>query len=509
MSDRAQPDPAAAPAEPTSEIRQRLDQELREAGITAADIVETIHEPLVVLTPDLRVRVVNPAFYEHFHVAPDETTGRLIYELGNGQWNIPELRTLLEEILPENASFDGYEVTHDFKELGRRVLLVNARRLDHLQFILLGIDDITERAEAEETLRETVERFGAVADLVPDLLWQADRSGQRVWGNQRWMDYTGQTPEEATDYGWTGTIHSEDREAALEAYEAALEGGEPYQHEYRIRRADGAYRWFLVRAEAVRDDDGGVREWIGSATDVHEQRELMDTLEARVAERTREVRELTEALSVAEQEERQRLSHLLHDDLQQLLYGIQMKVALARDRAQREDLEGVVAQTERSLKLLDDAITRTRQLTVDLSPPILEGEGLVGAIEWLRTQMRDLHGLTVEIHADREVDFCPPDLRILLFQLTRELLFNVAKHAETDRAVVRVGEQDGLVRVEVADEGKGLDPGALDRMASSRGGLGLFSARERLRRRGGDLKLESVPGDGTRVIAYAPLASGS
>lgn len=348
-----------------------------------------------------------------------------------------------------------------------------------------------------------------MADLVPDFLWEADPAGQRVWGNQRWMEYTGQTPDEATGHGWRSTIHPEDREAALKAYEAAIEAGEPYQHEYRVRRADGAYRWFLVRALPVSDDDGEVREWIGSDTDVHEHRELMDTLETRVAERTREVRELAETLSMAEQEERQRLSHLLHDDLQQLLYGVQMKVTLARDHAQREDLEGVVAHTERSLQLLKDAIARTRQLTVNLNPPILEGEGLVGAIEWLRTQRRDLHGLTVEIHADEEIHVRPPDLRILLFQITRELLFNVAKHAETNRAVVRVGGEDGRVRVEVVDEGNGFDLGVLGTAASNRGGLGLFSARERLRMRGGELETESMPGNGTRVEAYAPLASGS
>ena len=409
----------------------------------------------------------------------------------------------------DGHGFDAYEVRHEFEDLGQRVMLVNARRLDHLKLILLGIDDITERAEAEDLLRETETRFRVVADLVPDLLWEADPSGQRVWGNQRWMEYTGQTLDEATGRGWSDTIHPEDREAALEAYEAAIQAGETWEHGYRIRRADGAYRWFLVRAVPVPDDEGEIREWIGSDTDVHEHRELMATLETRVAERTREVRELAETLSMAEQEERQRLSHLLHDDLQQLLYGVQMKVTLARDHAQGEDLEGVVKQTERSLELLTDAITRTRQLTVDLNPPILEGEGLVGAIEWLRTQMRDLHGLTVEIHADAEIDVRPPDLRILLFQITRELLFNVAKHAETDRAVVRVDEEDRRVRVEVVDEGKGFDPAVLGTAAPSRGGLGLFSARERLRMRGGELEIESVPGDGTRVVAYVPLASGS
>lgn len=129
--------------------RERLEEELREAGITAGDIVESIHDPLIVLTPDLRVRVVNPVFYEQFRVSAEETTGRLIYELGNGQWDIPELHTLLEDILPENDAFDGYEVAHEFENLGWRVMLLNARRLDHLQLILLVITDVTDRKQVE------------------------------------------------------------------------------------------------------------------------------------------------------------------------------------------------------------------------------------------------------------------------------------------------------------------------------------------------------------------------
>jgi two-component system, chemotaxis family, CheB/CheR fusion protein len=156
-----QSDEAANPAEP-SPARERLDEELWEAGITAGDIVETIHDPLVVLTPDLRVQAVNPAFYKHFQVSPEETTGCLIYELGNGQWDIPELHTLLEEILPENESFDEYEVAHEFEDLGWRVMLLNARRLDHLQLILLVIGDITDR-EQVETLRAAKEEAEAAS----------------------------------------------------------------------------------------------------------------------------------------------------------------------------------------------------------------------------------------------------------------------------------------------------------------------------------------------------------
>jgi two-component system, chemotaxis family, CheB/CheR fusion protein len=134
--------------------RKHAEEALQEAKAYSEKIVETLHEPLLVLTPDLRVQSANPAFYERFDVQPDETRGRRIYDLGNGQWDIPALRTLLEGVLPESNSFQDYEVEHDFHTLGHRVMLVNARRLDHVQLILLGIRDITDKKQAEEELRE-------------------------------------------------------------------------------------------------------------------------------------------------------------------------------------------------------------------------------------------------------------------------------------------------------------------------------------------------------------------
>ncbi len=115
----------------------------------ADEILDTLWEPLLVLESNLRVRSANDAFYRHFQVEPAETVGRLIYELGNGQWDIPLLRKLLEEILPKEAHFLDFEIRHSFEQIGRRTLLLNARRIDHLELILLAMEDITERKEIE------------------------------------------------------------------------------------------------------------------------------------------------------------------------------------------------------------------------------------------------------------------------------------------------------------------------------------------------------------------------
>jgi two-component system, chemotaxis family, CheB/CheR fusion protein len=133
--------------------RKQAEEAILLAKIYAESIVETLHIPILVLHPDLRVRSANPAFYEHFSVQPEDTVGCRVYELGNGQWQIPALRTLLEDILPENHAFNDFEVHHEFEGIGTRDMLLDARRLDHVQLILLGIRDITDRKRDEEALR--------------------------------------------------------------------------------------------------------------------------------------------------------------------------------------------------------------------------------------------------------------------------------------------------------------------------------------------------------------------
>src|SRR5689334_5372060 len=121
----------------------------------AQNIVDTVREPLLILDTTLRVRSANRAFYQTFHVSPGETEGRLIYDLGNGQWDIPDLRTLLEDIVPKSSVFDDFELEHTFPAIGRRVMLLNARKLQagrHGELLVLAMEDVTARKRAEEEL---------------------------------------------------------------------------------------------------------------------------------------------------------------------------------------------------------------------------------------------------------------------------------------------------------------------------------------------------------------------
>ena len=146
--------------------------------ISADDIVETVREPMLVLSADLRVRRANSSFYRTFVVTPEKTIDRLVYDLGDGQWNIPRLRSLLEEVLPQNTSFDDFEVTHAFPSIGRKVMLLNARRIyrepNNTEFILLAFEDISERRKIEdalavqqEWLRLTLRSIGDAVIAIP------------------------------------------------------------------------------------------------------------------------------------------------------------------------------------------------------------------------------------------------------------------------------------------------------------------------------------------------------
>ncbi len=123
------------------------------------NIIDTVREPLLAIDKNLRVIKASHSFYKFFKVTAEETIGKLIYELGNHQWNIPKLKELLEEIIPEKNSFDNYEVEHNFSTIGKRVMLLNARQVKRAfgkeQIILLAIEDITERKGKEDSLKET------------------------------------------------------------------------------------------------------------------------------------------------------------------------------------------------------------------------------------------------------------------------------------------------------------------------------------------------------------------
>jgi signal transduction histidine kinase len=240
---------------------------------------------------------------------------------------------------------------------------------------------------------------------------------------------------------------------------------------------------------------------------------LNETLEQRVAERTAvatrraaQLQVLAAELTQAEHRERRRLAQLLHDHLQQILYAARLNLGALRggelDEPQAEIVDRVDA-------LLGECISESRSLTSQLCPPVLHEAGLAAAIEWLGHHMEQTCDLAVNVTVDPQAEPESEEIRIVLFEAARELLFNVVKHAETGRASVAMTRcDDGRVSLVVSDEGAGFavsDP-RLEKAASS--GFGLFSIRERLELLGGRLEVDTAPDRGTRMTILAPSRGG-
>ncbi len=240
-------------------------------------------------------------------------------------------------------------------------------------------------------------------------------------------------------------------------------------------------------------------------------RALNAELEQRVAERTAEARQravqlqrLAQELARAEERERRRLAEVLHDNLQQLLVGARFNTSIVSGQVSGETLRDSLRQVD---ELLGQAIEVSRSLTVELSPPILYEANMAQVLDWLARWMHQKHGLDVTVRADELADPTSDEIRVVIFQAVRELLFNVSKHAGIKQATVRMSQGgNGHILVMVEDDGVGFDMSRVSANGTSSSGFGLFSMRERMRLLKGNLDIRSEPGEGTRVRLELPMS---
>lgn len=258
--------------------------------------------------------------------------------------------------------------------------------------------------------------------------------------------------------------------------------------ELQVERASGEITTVITSIQLIMIDQ--IEALLMSFVDISERVKAEQQIHALAYELTR-----------AEQAERQRISRILHDDLQQRIFAAKVQTSSLDEAYRRGDLGSAQTELNQIRSLLDESISLTRNLSIDLSPAILHGEGLSDALTWLAKQMYDLYGLEVSIQTNGVSTRFEDTLRILLFQAVREALFNIVKHAETRHASVTVERADHLVQIVVSDDGVGFRAGSIDR---ENGSGGLTHMQRRVQLMGCDLRIESQPGEGTRVTLQVP-----
>ena len=495
-----------------------MDREIRRVKQQWQQTFDSVPDLIAILDNEHRMVRVNRAMAQWLGLSAEECVGRKCYECVHGLDAPPDFcphtKALADgqehtaEVHEERVKGDFWVSVTPLYENGCAVGSVHVAR------------DITERKRAEQSLRQSEERFHFLAETIPHFVWSARPDGVLDYVNARTLDYVGVPLEQIEGWAWTSALHPEDRQRSIDAWTRALIEGLEHQIEYRFRRAsDGQYRWHLGHAMPYRDHEGRIVRWFGTCTDIHDRKcaedelkQLNETLENRVAEQTAEARHLAAQLrglvaelGQTEQRERRRLAMALHENLQQLLVAAKLTLNGLRQWANGPEFNSAVEHAE---QMIDDCVTESRSVTVQLSPPVLYDGGLVPALEWLGRQMGEEHGLIVAIEADRQAEPADEGVRALLFQAVRELLANIIQHAGVQRAWIEVTKLEGdEVQIAVCDEGAGFDPAALEARVADKGTFGLFGIRERLAAMDGRMELQSLPGDGSRIVLVAPLCS--
>ena len=271
-------------------------------------------------------------------------------------------------------------------------------------------------------------------------------------------------------------------------------------------------RWYFRRMLPYRTDDNQIAGVVIAYTDITESKHAAETalqvkqqmaeaLELRVLERTAQLRTLTMALSVTEERERRTLAQDLHDDLGQVLALASIKLAVARKTNRSASVKELLGKIE---ALLNQANQSVRSLAFQLCPPVLYELGLVAGLEWLSEEMRSRYNLDVSVEDDGQPKPLDTAVCTILFRAVRELLINVSKHAEVSSASISATVCDDHIDLAVTDGGVGFDA---ETTRAKSPGFGILSIRERLFYIGGNSRIESAPGRGTRVLLSAPLAS--
>ena len=370
------------------------------------------------------------------------------------------------------------------------------------------------RRRAEVALREREAEFRTLANAIPQMAWMADTQGRRYWYNQRWYEYTGLRPDESLGLGWYVAHHPDQRATVVASQAAKFGRGESWEETVRLRRRDGAYRWFLARAMPVRGDDGAILRWVGTDTDITEQKEaqlererLLDLEQAARKEAVRAARARDDMLAI--------VAHDLRNPIQNIATAAAALAGTGADKHTR--LLGIIHRSTDEMErliadLLDVAQVESGSLSITRSQVDLHAL-LAEACERFQAQAlarnialgREASAAVAAVGADRD----------RLLQALSNLLDNALKFTPAGgRVLLRAASEEGAVHLSIEDTGIGIPsehlPHVFDRFwqatrASRAGaGLGLAICKGIVEAHGGRIWATSTEGSGTTIHITLP-----
>jgi PAS domain S-box-containing protein len=477
---------------------------------------------------------VNGGFERLLGYSRAEVCGRRVSEL-RLSYDRAARRHIRAELAAQGRVQDAELAIHTKSGELRQVSLTIEPMESHGQPCWLNIlRDVTLHKEAEKAFYSSEGGTRALLEMMPAAMFTCDTEGLITYYNRRAAELWGRYPKlRDPDNRYCGSFRIYQTNGELLPHFqcpmaiAVTTGRGTRNEEIIFERPDGTTILASVNIDLLYDPSGRPCGAINVFEDVTARKEaeiaqarlladlaleqaklqqLTETLEERVRARSQQVRRLAAQLSLAEHRERDRIARILHDHVQQMLYAVKWRMDMMEsDCAIDNPAHSHLGITELK-QLADEALRSVRTLSVELSPPVLENEGLPEAVAWLASQVKELHALDVTIHTEGVCRIEDKHLRIVIFQIVRELLFNVVKHAQVEHASVTLCQSEGEFIATVSDQGQGFDPVAHSGNGYRPSGLGLAGIHEQLELFNGALEVYSSPSQGTRVRFTLPLA---
>ncbi len=345
------------------------------------------------------------------------------------------------------------------------------------------------KQKAEAGLRESNKRFQVMVDTTPSLVWTCDNDGNVTYLNDRRLNFTGRHPEDGFADAWTTYIHPDDLQNVLTANSRAIEHREGFSKEYRLRRQDGVYRWMLDVAVPRFDGDGSFAGFIGSATDVTDQKLAQEALER-----------MGGKLIEAQEKERSLIARELHDDICQRLAMLSLELGQVGQEPKGHDT-AANTRIETIQQHCSEIARDVQALSHELHSSKLDYLGIVAALGSFCRELSQQQNLDVEFTYENVPNPLPGDISLCLFRVAQEALHNAVKYSGVRRLLVNLRSTENHIQLEIRDAGVGFNMQA----AMQNGGSGLISMQERVHLVKGTFSVESRMNEGTRIIAIVPL----